>query len=282
MKYPKKYDTEPTNCLREIMSEKQITIRELAQRTGISRAEISSIYHNPAYNMTIRTAHHLEIAVGVPRGSLISDSMDMAQFKRIDPNGFTPENLSKLDTEMRRVGISLKYQVYSAGDSMNIRTRHAENRRLAFSGNFRFFYLEIPELEIVDFDIDIYRTNVLVREVAEFHFQLLSAVIRFAKKLGIEKIVYHLWSDQKREDYANAESVGDEDALWINRVTSTESRIAYKNAVRLGFEISPTSLFCESLDDYELLNLVKFSSPVKQRQFLSSMNAIHHSDRSNA
>jgi transcriptional regulator with XRE-family HTH domain len=282
MKYPKKYDTEPTNCLREIMSEKQITIRELAQRTGISRTEISSIYHNPAYNMTIRTVHHLETAVGVPRGSLISDSMDMAQFKRIDPNGFTPENLSKLDTEMRRVGISLKYQVYSAGDSMNIRTRHAENRRLAFSGNFRFFYLEIPELEIVDFDIDICRTNVLVREVAGFHFQLLSAVIHFAKKLGIEKIVYHLWSDQKREDYASAESVGDENALWINRVTSTESRIAYKNAVRLGFEISPTSLFCESLDDYELLNLVKFSSPVKQRQFLSSMNAIHHSDRSNA
>lgn len=114
-----------------------------------------------------------------------------------DLRGFTPKNLEILSKEMAGAGIDLQYQVYSRNDSMNVTTRYAQNHRMFLDGNFRICTDGLPELWLTSFDVINNRIDTTPTELKNFHSQLLKRIINFAEKIGIYKVDYTVFQDDK-------------------------------------------------------------------------------------
>jgi len=158
--------------------------------TDLSRATVYKIARNRHHDMKESVSRTLQRLLGVEHDELITWGPDMATYFKDDPCGFTQGRLEILNDEMQSMEMQLNYQVYSQNESMNVTTKYARNRLMYLDGNIRIFTYGLPELYLTSFDVISNRTNVSANEIMEFHRQLLTRVVNFAKKLGIYKIDY--------------------------------------------------------------------------------------------
>lgn len=80
---------------------------------------------------------------------------------------------------------------------MNVTTRYAQSHRMFLDGNFRICTDGLPELWLTSFDVINNRIDTTSTELKNFHSQLLKRVVNFAEKIGIYKVNYTVFQNDK-------------------------------------------------------------------------------------
>lgn len=139
------------NDLAGILKQRHCSISALSKNTGISRPAISQLVHDPQQNITLRNAMLIAQELSVP----IFEALELRSVYAKDEEAkFTIDNLKQLNDLVSEFGISLDFEIYSWGKSVNVYTKYATHRSVYLSGNFRISgSQEPPQLTLIDFDI---------------------------------------------------------------------------------------------------------------------------------
>ncbi|MTV82200.1 hypothetical protein [Secundilactobacillus folii] len=175
------------NKLGQILMNRNISIKKFSCYTGLSVAAISRIVNNPHLDILKSTAHAISVGLQLKENEWFIWETDY----NYNSSWLDTDNLSVLDSAMKKLGVKLAYQVYSNNRSMNVWTKYEGNRKLFIDGNFKVFTNGLPEMVLNGFDVITYQGAVTVEEFANFYASSLSAVVTFAQKIGISKIKYY-------------------------------------------------------------------------------------------
>lgn len=187
MKYPKLIEEIPYNNLKSIMEERKISALRLSVLSGVSRSSIGRMYNNPYANITVEKSFLLEKALHVDHSELFTSVFRICITD--DPNGFSEENLLILNTEIKKNNLpSLKYNIYSNSRTMKFEMKYSNNRRFYLNGYMRFYYYEMPEFDIINFDWVKNRTNISASKYKYMYQRYLECFLNFAKTIGIFRV----------------------------------------------------------------------------------------------
>ncbi|MFD1418857.1 helix-turn-helix domain-containing protein [Companilactobacillus keshanensis] len=184
MEHQKQKNVEIHNNLKGIMAERQISISKLSEYSEVSRGTISRIYNNSRANITSDVSFALSGVLNVKCDELLSKVYKLIISD--DPNGFTNENISILDSKIKACNLpSLKYEVYSGNRSMNFQMQYSSNRRFYLSGNMRFEFISIPKLTIINFGLIKNRPFIDLENYVFIFSKYLECFLEYSKKIRI-------------------------------------------------------------------------------------------------